>query len=211
MTVYLAGNDEEAVAVKRIIKRIVIIYFVCLALFIALFAGDIVRTMCTHEQTLFSYVLWDIAGLVPRYHAVMEIPVEHGGKTVPCKLYRRSGSPFLLLGPYPFKPDALPGKPRSDFFFIEREYVRGRCWDDYLNDRAFFRRWLWISSDLDPDGVDSIVPHYRFDTKRAEDPATGLVHFTCSANSSGEEETFRFSIPKRLIDALPEYREKAEK
>ena len=210
MTVYLAGNDEETVAVKRIIKRIVIICFVSLALFIALFAGDIVRTMCTHEQTLFSYVLWDIAGLMPRYHAVMDIPVERGGKTVPCKLYRRSCSPFLLLGPYPFKPDALPGKPRSDFFFIEREHVRGRCWDDYLNDRAFFRKWLWIASDLDPGEIDSIVPNYYFDVKRGEDPATGLVHFTCSANSAVEEETFRFSIPKHLIDALPECRGKPQ-
>ena len=31
------------------------------------------------------------------------------------------------------------------------------------------------------------------------------------SGSSGEEKTFRFSIPKHLIDALPEYREKAEK
>lgn len=61
-----------------------------------------------------------------RYTEVMEIPVERGGKTVPCKLYRRDGSPFLLLGPYPF----LKGHPflgdRSDFFFIGRDRVMGR-------------------------------------------------------------------------------------
>lgn len=65
-------------------------------------------------------------GFSPRYSKIMEIPVEANGKTVACGLYRRDGSPFLLLGPYPF----LKGHPflgdRSDFFFIGRDRVMGR-------------------------------------------------------------------------------------
>ena len=177
-----------------------IMCYVFLSLF--LFYG-LIRSVA--GESFFLLPAFYVCGLAPRYSEVMEIPVEHGGKTVPCKLYRRSGAPFLLLGPYPFL------KEQSDFFFIARDRVFGRALDEKSDDWTRIFKWVWIAQDLDPGGEDSIVPHYRFDTEHAEDPATGLVHFTCSVNSSGEEETFRFSIPKHLIDALPEYREKAEK
>ena len=134
---------------------------------------------CTVSDGRMSFVwnpLFFFCCFSSRYSEVMEIPVEHGGKTVPCKLYRRSGAPFLLLGPYPFL------KEQSDFFFIARDRVFGRALDEKSDDWTRIFKWVWIAQDLDPGGEDSIVPHYRFDTEHAEDPATGLVHFTCSAN-----------------------------
>ena len=155
-------------------------------------------------QSFFLKPAFYVCGFAPRYAEVMDIPVERDGKTVMCKLYRRDGSPFLLLGPYPFL------KEQSDFFFIARDRVFGRALDEKSDDWTRIFKWVWIVQDLNPGRADSIVPHYFFDARRAEDPATGLVHFTCSANSAGEEETLRFSIPKHLIGALPEYRGKKE-
>ena len=140
---------------------------------------------CTVSDGRMSFVwnpLFFCCCFSSRYSEVMEIPVEHGGKTVPCKLYRRSGAPFLLLGPYPF----LKGHPllgdRSDFFFIGRDRVMGRALDEKTEDWKLKYKWVWIGMDLDPNERNSQAPSYIFHSTCVFDPQTDNVHFACSAN-----------------------------
>ena len=121
-------------------------------------------------------IIGTICGAVPQYKAIMDVPVEANGKTTRCKLYQRDGAYYLLVGPYPFD------ERQSDFFFIGRNETLGRGLGEETEDwNTYFGR-LYIFFDLTPEDTDASAPAYFFDTKRAEDPATGLVHFTCSAN-----------------------------
>ena len=149
---------------------------------------------------VFTSAILNLCGIMPGYKAVMDVPVEMNGKTFLCSLYLKEGAYYLLVGPYPFC------KRQSDFFFIGRSMVLGRGLGDETNDWVTFLNRLYIFFDLTPGDEDASAPYYPFQTIRERDPATGLVHFTCSAKSAAGEETFRFSIPKHLIDALPEYR-----
>ena len=144
-------------------------------------------------------------GFSPRYSKIMEIPVEANGKTVACGLYRRDGSPFLLVGPYPFLKD------QSDFFFVAKDFVQVRFLDDKTDDWTRIFKWVWIMQDMDPNGWDSYAPCYSFNETRTPDPKTGIVAFTLADCEKNGSVHYRFSIPKHLIDALPEYRENRRK
>jgi len=62
--------------------------------------------------------------------------------------------------------------------------------------------------DMDPNGWDSYAPYYSFKETRVLDPKTDNIVFTLTNRDEYKDAHYSFSIPKRLIDALPEYCEK---
>jgi len=166
---------------KRVTKIVLRSFGYVFLLFILILMFD--ACLCIQVSPRASFLFDPLINICfcPRYSEVMEIPVDGNGTVVPCKLYRRDGAPFLLVGPYPFQEETPLWNAQSDFFFVGRDRVMGRMLDEKTDDWTLKHKWVWIGMDLDPQGRDSMAPSFFFDVKRAEDPATGLVHITCSA------------------------------
>ena len=148
---YYGMNGRKRVDMLKkvwsILKGIFLALLVMFAIDVAFFSRSISPPIATYALRF--------SGFIPRYSKVMEVSVESNRKIVPCSIYRRDGSPFLLLGPYPFL------KEQSDFFFVTKDFVQVRFLDEKTDDWTRIFKWVWIDQDMDPNGRDLLFSHMR--------------------------------------------------